>query len=124
MGKHPRYGWVPDLPDNRDLLPAASVLRDPLPSGVDLGGKRRPVYDPGQLGSRGGNAIAGSLDLNGFGKGSPQDEIQPDSREPTITRNLTLANAVAVHKLSEIIADHSSGGGSFRVPCAAPVPAP
>jgi hypothetical protein len=53
-----------------------------------------------------------------------QDEIQTDSRELTITRNLNLAKTVAEFRLSEIIADHSSGGGYCRVPCAAPDPAP
>lgn len=53
-----------------------------------------------------------------------QDGIQSDSRELTITRNLSLAKAVAEFRLPEIIADHSSGGGYCRVPCAAPDPAP
>jgi hypothetical protein len=53
-----------------------------------------------------------------------QDGIQPDSRELAITRSLSLAKAVAEFRLSEIIVDHSSGGGYCRVPCAAPDPAP
>jgi hypothetical protein len=63
MGKHPGYGWVPDLPDTRDPLSAAPVPPVPLPSAVDLGGKCTPVYDQGQLGSCTGNAIAGALDF-------------------------------------------------------------
>ena len=53
------YGWLPDLPDHRDLLyapppetqkqlPPAASVRDALP----------PVFDQGQLGSCTGNAIA------------------------------------------------------------------
>jgi hypothetical protein len=53
-----------------------------------------------------------------------QDEIQPDSRELTIARNVSLARAVAEFRLSEIIADHSSGGGYCRVPCATSDPVP
>jgi len=53
-----------------------------------------------------------------------RDEIQPDSRELTITRNLSLAKVVAEFELSKIITDHSSGGGYCRVPCAASDPAP
>jgi|WetSurMetagenome_2_1015567.scaffolds.fasta_scaffold01442_3 hypothetical protein len=53
-----------------------------------------------------------------------RDDIQPDSRELTITRNVNLAKAVAEFRLSEILADHSSGGGYCRVPCAATDPAP
>ena len=53
-----------------------------------------------------------------------RDGIQPESRELTITRNLSLAKAVAEFRLSEIVADHSSGGGYCRVPCAVSDPAP
>jgi hypothetical protein len=63
MGKHPGYGWVPDLLDNRDLLPGAPVSPVPLPSEVGLGGNYKPVYDQGQLGSCTGNVIAGALDF-------------------------------------------------------------
>ena len=71
MGKHGGYGWVPDLPDNRDLLYAAPAPPAPLPSAVDLGGKCTPVYDQGQLGSCTGNAIAGALDFERLRQGLP-----------------------------------------------------
>jgi C1A family cysteine protease len=57
-----KYGWVPDLPDHRDLLyaaPPAALLA--LPSKVDLTSKCPPVYDQGQLGSCTGNAIGGAI---------------------------------------------------------------
>jgi C1A family cysteine protease len=58
------YGWIPDLPDNRDLPYAAphAVLKA-LPPAVDLrpGFARVPAYDQGQLGSCTANAIAAAL---------------------------------------------------------------
>src|SRR5437868_12212616 len=58
-----RYGWLRDLPDQRDheylALPSAS-----LPRQVDLRPKCPPVYDQGNLGSCTANAIAGHLDFN------------------------------------------------------------
>ncbi len=59
-----RYGWIPDLPDQRDrtfrpsgFLAAAA----PTPPAVDLRSACPPVYDQGQLGSCTGNAIAGAV---------------------------------------------------------------
>jgi C1A family cysteine protease len=53
-----RYGWIPDLPDQRDHLyaaPAPIVTR--LPPRVDLRPRCPPVFDQGQLGSCTANAI-------------------------------------------------------------------
>jgi C1A family cysteine protease len=56
------YGWVRDIPDQRDLLyappPAISAA---LPLKVDLRPQCPPVYDQGQLGSCTANAISGAL---------------------------------------------------------------
>jgi C1A family cysteine protease len=59
-----RYGWVPDIPDARDLLYAApeAVLAD-LPSSVDLRSQCPPVYDQGELGSCTANAIGGAFEF-------------------------------------------------------------
>src|SRR5206468_10792316 len=59
-----RYGWVPDLPDQRDHLYAAPVelLRALLPR-VDLRPNCPAVYDQGQLGSCTANAIAAALEF-------------------------------------------------------------
>jgi hypothetical protein len=47
-----RYGWVPDLPDARDHLYAATMaVMAALPPKVDLRPQCPPVYDQGQLGS-------------------------------------------------------------------------
>jgi len=57
--KH-RYGWKPDVPDQRDhpfKLPKISV-----PSKVDL--TRWPVYDQGDLGSCTANAVAGVVQFD------------------------------------------------------------
>ena len=60
VSKH--YGWVPDLPDQRDKAFRAPLARlGPLPKNVDLRPQCPPVYDQGQLGSCTANAIAGAL---------------------------------------------------------------
>src|SRR5437899_11651464 len=56
------YGWVPDLPDQRDLVysaPAPFIMA--LPTSVDLRPQCPPVYDQGQLGSCTANAIGGAF---------------------------------------------------------------
>jgi C1A family cysteine protease len=59
------YGWVPDVPDQRDYLFAAppSVL-GALPASVDLTAQCPPVYDQGQLGSCTANAIGAALEFD------------------------------------------------------------
>src|ERR1700758_3752510 len=60
-----RYGWIPDLPDQRDYVYAAPprVVRA-LPTKVDMRPQCPPVYDQGQLGSCTGNAIAGAIEFD------------------------------------------------------------
>ena len=60
-----RYGWVPDLPDNRDQLFAVlpQVLLT-LPPATDLRPTCPAVYDQGQLGSCTANAIAGAVEFD------------------------------------------------------------
>ena len=54
-----RYGWVPDLPDQRDHMYAAPPrVLAVLPTKVDLRAKCPPVVDQGELGSCTANAIA------------------------------------------------------------------
>jgi C1A family cysteine protease len=58
------YGWLPDLPDHRDLRYAAvrhDALAKPTPPLVDLRAQCPPVYDQGALGSCTANAIAGAF---------------------------------------------------------------
>lgn len=58
------YGWIPDLPDHRDLLYAApATVLTALPTMVDLRGHCPPVYDQGQLGSCTANAIGGAIEF-------------------------------------------------------------
>jgi C1A family cysteine protease len=60
-----RFGWVPDVPDQRDQLYAAPMpTRGPLPPKVDLRSKCPPVVDQGQLGSCTGNAIAAAVQFD------------------------------------------------------------
>src|SRR2546423_9471257 len=53
------YGWLPDLPDHRDLLyaPPPETQRQ-LPPEASVRSAMAPVFDQGQLGSCTGNAIA------------------------------------------------------------------
>ncbi len=57
-----RYGWIPDIPDHRDLVYSApiAVVRK-LPSKVDLRKLCPPVYDQGMLGSCTANAIGAAI---------------------------------------------------------------
>ena len=59
------YGWVPDVPDQRDhLFAAPPAVLGALPASVDLTAQCPPVYDQGQLGSCTANAIAGALEFD------------------------------------------------------------
>ena len=58
------YGWLPDLPDQRDFQYAIvrhAALAQPAPPLVDLRAQCPPVYDQGSLGSCTANAIAGAF---------------------------------------------------------------
>jgi C1A family cysteine protease len=56
-----RYGWIPDLPDQRDLRYAAPRVPAGLPARVDLRPRMPPVYDQGELGSCTANAIGAAV---------------------------------------------------------------
>lgn len=58
------YGWVPDLPDQRDYLFSA-ILKVParLPAKVDLRPLCSKIEDQGALGSCTANALAGALEF-------------------------------------------------------------
>jgi C1A family cysteine protease len=64
MTSHRSYGWVPDVPDQRDYLLSA-VLRVPakIPASVDLSKTCSKVEDQGALGSCTANALAGALEF-------------------------------------------------------------
>jgi C1A family cysteine protease len=59
-----RYGWVPDIPDQRDQR-FRKVYRIPatLPPSVDLRPKCSKVEDQGQLGSCTANALIGAMEF-------------------------------------------------------------
>jgi len=64
---YPRgLGWVPDLPDHRDLLYAAPMaVQKATPPSVDLRPQcPKTVYDQGKLGSCTANAIAGAMEFD------------------------------------------------------------
>lgn len=73
MRKIQRYGWIPDIPDQRDLKfdpdqrfpsgPAGIAYSRlaPLSQSVNLSAKCGPVLDQGQLGSCTANATSGAI---------------------------------------------------------------
>ena len=68
-----RYGWIPDVPDHRDLLYAAMVSVTKLPDKVDLRLRCPPVYDQGSLGSCTANAIGGAIQFERL-----KQKLKPD----------------------------------------------
>lgn len=64
-GTNARYGWIHDLPDQRDFLFAAPMaVQAKLPPAIDLTAQCPPVYDQGQLGSCTGNGVAGVMQFD------------------------------------------------------------
>jgi C1A family cysteine protease len=60
-----RFGWVPDLPDQRDFMYAAPTpVQQQIPASADLTSQCPPVYDQGQLGSCTANAIAAAFQFD------------------------------------------------------------
>ncbi len=58
------YGWVPDLPDQRDLMYSAPMMvMRKLVSKVDLQKKCPPVYNQGALGSCTANALSAAFEF-------------------------------------------------------------
>jgi C1A family cysteine protease len=65
--KHSSYslGWIPDLPDHRDLTFSASLtVMKKIAVSADLRPQCPPVYDQGQLGSCTANALAGAFEFD------------------------------------------------------------
>jgi C1A family cysteine protease len=59
-----RYGWIPDIPDQRDYLyRAIHPLPATFPPAVDLREHCSAVEDQGRLGSCTANALAGALEF-------------------------------------------------------------
>jgi C1A family cysteine protease len=61
-----RFGWIPDLPDHRDVIfSAPAPVLAVLPPSVDLRPQCPPtVYDQGQLGSCTANAIGAAFEFD------------------------------------------------------------
>src|SRR5437588_1729375 len=68
-----RYGWIPDIPDQRDFLYAASpAFLRALPPRLDLRKQCPPAYDQGQLGSCTANAVGGAIEFDQMKEKLPQ----------------------------------------------------
>jgi C1A family cysteine protease len=66
------YGWLPDLPDQRDLMYSAIKPKLPaLPGKVDLRSKCSPIENQRSLGSCTANALAGGLEFLELKDGTP-----------------------------------------------------
>jgi C1A family cysteine protease len=60
-----RFGWIPDVPDQRDHAYAAPLaMMKKLPASVNLRPKCPKVYSQGDLGSCTANAIAGAIEFD------------------------------------------------------------
>ncbi len=70
------YGWLPDRPDQRDLLYSA-IAKPPrkLPPTVDLREMCSPVEDQGNLGSCTANALVGNLEFLEKKVGEPVTDL-------------------------------------------------
>ena len=67
-----RYGWKPDLPDQRDHSYAVpSAVMQNISGSADLRPQCPPVYDQGQIGSCTANAIAAALEFDMMKQGLP-----------------------------------------------------
>ncbi len=65
MSKKPKqnysFGWIPDIPDHRDLMFASLLSIRKIPTKFDLSSLCPPIYDQGSLGSCTANAIAAAI---------------------------------------------------------------
>jgi C1A family cysteine protease len=68
-----RYGWIRDLPDQRDRRFRAvnRLMAAPLPPSVDLRPQCPPVYDQGELGSCTANATVAAFQFDQMRQGLP-----------------------------------------------------
>jgi C1A family cysteine protease len=65
-----RFGWIPDVPDNRDqLFSAPGAVMANLPQKVDLRQHCPGVYDQGQLGSCTANAVGAAFEFDQLKQG-------------------------------------------------------
>lgn len=72
-----RYGWKPDLPDQRDYSYAVSAgVMQTIPPLVDLRPQCPAVYNQGYIGSCTANAIAGALEFDML-KQNPSSSFTP-----------------------------------------------
>jgi C1A family cysteine protease len=68
------YGWIRDIPDQRDHMYAAPIVSlAALPPSVDLRSACPPVYDQGQLGSCTANGIAAAIQFDRM-----KQKLKPD----------------------------------------------
>lgn len=59
------YGWMPDLPDQRDLMYSAPMMvMQKIPAKIDLTSKCPPVYNQGQIGSCTANALSAAFEFD------------------------------------------------------------
>jgi C1A family cysteine protease len=105
-------GWVPDLPDHRDLTYSAPLrlAKAALPTSVDLTKKCPPVYDQLHLNSCSANAIAAALRYNELREGRP--DVSSPSRLFIYYNERVLAGVIGTNGAVPGAAwgDHDNGG--------------
>ncbi len=70
------YGWVPDLPDYRDVLyRAVRAIPPALPPAVDLRSNCSRIENQGRLGSCTANALVGALEFLEIRDGFPPTDL-------------------------------------------------
>jgi C1A family cysteine protease len=103
-----RYGWKPDLPDQRDLAYAVphATAAAALPAKVDLRPGCPPVYDQGALGCCTANAIAGAIEFAQKKEGRPEftpsrlfiyyNERVMENTSPTVDSGAQIRDGVKI----------------------------
>jgi len=95
-----RYGWIPDLPDTRDLSYKAVAPRImKLPDKVDLREFCSPVEDQGSLGSCTANACAGNIELL---QRKGVDKVPEDPKPLVLTWWQKLLRLLGLYKTSNL----------------------
>ena len=97
--KHGGYGWTRDLPDARDVIYSAPLLRFPqgLPPSVDLRSECPPIYDQGQTNY---NVAVAASQLDQAKAGLQQTKLTVEADVRTALANLISARANLVQAIS------------------------
>jgi len=88
-----KLGWVPDTPDQRDLMYQAAQI--PVPDKIDMRAQCPPVYVQGELGCCTGNVIAAAIQFDRMRQGCA-DAAEVPSRMFIYYNERVIENTVAL----------------------------